>query len=44
MIFALELELTNGPGEVVKLEDTLLMTSEGAEFLTLTPRELHEVS
>jgi Xaa-Pro dipeptidase len=44
MIFALELEMTNGPGEVVKLEDTLLMTSEGAEFLTLTPRELHEVS
>jgi len=43
MIFALELEMTNGPGEVVKLEDTLLMTSEGAQLLTLTPRDLHEV-
>jgi len=37
------MEMTNGPGEVVKLEDTLLMSSEGAELLTLTPRELHEV-
>jgi Xaa-Pro aminopeptidase len=44
MIFALEMEMTHGPGEVVKLEDTLLMTSEGAELLTLTPRDLHEVS
>jgi len=43
MIFALEMEITHGPGEVVKLEDTLLMTSEGAELLTLTPRDLHEV-
>ena len=43
MIFALEMEMTGGLGEVVKLEDTLLMTSEGAELLTLTPRELHEV-
>ena len=43
MIFALEMEMTHGPGEVVKLEDTLLMTSEGAELLTLTPRDLHEV-
>lgn len=42
-IFALEMEMTNGPEEVVKLEDTLLMTSEGAELLTLTPRDLHEV-
>ena len=43
MVFALEMEMTHGPGEVVKLEDTLLMTSEGAELLTLTPRDLHEV-
>ena len=43
MIFALEMEMTNGPGEVVKLEDTLLMTSEGAELLTITPRDLHEI-
>lgn len=43
MLFALEMEMTSGPGEVVKLEDTLLMTSEGTELLTLTPRELHEV-
>jgi Xaa-Pro aminopeptidase len=43
MIFALEMEMTSGPGEVVKLEDTLLMTSEGAELLTLTPRNLQEV-
>ena len=43
MVFALEMEMTNGPREVVKLEDTLLVTSEGAELLTLTPRDLHEV-
>ena len=43
MIFALEMDMTNGPGEVVKLEDTLLMTSEGAELLTFTPRDLQEV-
>jgi Xaa-Pro dipeptidase len=43
MIFALEMGMTNEPGEVVKLEDTLVMTSEGAELLTITPRDLHEV-
>lgn len=43
MIFALEMEMMDGPGEVVKLEDTLLMTSDGAELLTLTPRNLQEV-
>ncbi len=43
MVFALEMEMTSGPREVVKLEDTLLMSSEGAELLTLTPRDLHEV-
>lgn len=43
MILALEMEMTDGPGEVVKLEDTLLMTSDGAELLTLTPRDLQEL-
>jgi len=43
MIFTLELEMTDGPKEVVKLEDTVLMTSEGIELLTFTPRDLHEV-
>jgi Xaa-Pro dipeptidase len=43
MIFTLEMQMTGGREEVVKLEDTLLMTSEGAELLTLTPRDLHEV-
>lgn len=42
-IFTLELEMTSGPGEVVKLEDTVLMGSEGVEILTLTPRGLHEI-
>jgi Xaa-Pro dipeptidase len=43
MIIALELEMTNSPHEAVKLEDTILITSEGAEILTITPRDLHEV-
>jgi len=43
MIIALELEMTNSPHEVVKLEDLLLITSEGVEILTITPRNLHEV-
>jgi Xaa-Pro dipeptidase len=43
MIIALELEMTNSPHEVVKLEDTILITYEGAEILTITPRDLHEV-
>lgn len=43
MIFALEMEMTNGPSEVVKLEDTVLMTEAGPELLTITPRGLHEV-
>lgn len=43
MILALEMEMTNGPAEVIKLEDTLLVTSEGVELLTITPRGLHEV-
>lgn len=43
MIIALELEMANSPYEVVKLEDTILLSSEGAEILTITPRNLHEV-
>ena len=43
MIIALELEMTNSPHEVVKLEDTILITSEGVEILTITPRNLHDV-
>lgn len=43
MVIALELEMSASIGEVVKLEDTLLITSYGAEILTITPRELHQV-
>lgn len=43
MIIALELEMCRSTEEVVKLEDTLLITSNGAEILTITPRDLHQV-
>jgi Xaa-Pro aminopeptidase len=43
MIIALELEMCKSPSEVVKLEDTVLITSDGAEILTITPRDLHQV-
>ena len=43
MIIALELEMCGAVGEVVKLEDMLLITSEGPEFLTITPRDLHQI-
>ena len=43
MIIALELVMSSSVGEVVKLEDTLLITSDGAEILTITPRDLHQV-
>lgn len=43
MIIALELEMCGSTQEVVKLEDTLLITSHGAEILTITPRDLHQV-
>ena len=43
MIIALELEMCSSTQEVVKLEDTLLITSHGAEILTITPRDLHQV-
>ena len=43
MIIALELEMSSSREEVVKLEDTLLITSHGAEILTVTPRDLHQI-
>ncbi len=43
MVLALELVMTRSETEVVKLEDMLLVTSRGAEFLTITPRELFEL-
>ena len=43
MIIALELEMCGSVGEVVKLEDTILITSDGVEVLTITPRDLHKV-
>jgi len=42
-VVTLELEMWKSVGEVVKLEDTLLVTSDGAEILTISPRNLHEV-
>ncbi len=42
-VVTLELEMWKSVGEVVKLEDTLLITSNGAEILTISPRNLHEV-
>ena len=43
MTIALELEMCSSSEEVVKLEDTLLINSRGAEILTITPRDLHQV-
>jgi len=43
MIIALELEMSASIGEVVKLEDTILITSDGVEVLTITPRDLHQI-
>jgi Xaa-Pro dipeptidase len=43
MIIALELEMCGSVGEVVKLEDMLLITSGGSEILTITPRALHRI-
>jgi Xaa-Pro aminopeptidase len=42
-VVTLELEMWKSVGEVVKLEDTLLITSNGAEILTISPRNLREV-
>jgi len=43
MIIALELEMSASIGEVVKLEDTILITSDGVEMLTISPRELQQI-
>ena len=43
MIIALELEMCASLGEVVKLEDTILITSKSVELLTITPRDLHQI-
>jgi Xaa-Pro aminopeptidase len=43
MTITLELEMCRSVGEVVKLEDMLLITSEGPDFLTITPRDLHQI-
>lgn len=43
MIIALELEMCGSVGEVVKLEDMLLISSGGSEILTITPRDLHQI-
>jgi len=43
MTIALELEMCGSVGEVVKLEDMLLISSGGSEILTITPRDLHQI-
>ena len=43
MIIALELEMCRSVGEVVKLEDMLLISSGGSEILTITPRDLKQI-
>jgi len=42
-ILALELPLTHPDVGVMKLEDTVVVTSNGAQLLTIAPRELIEV-
>ena len=41
-VVTLELEMWKSAGEIVKLEDTILITSQGAEILTISPRNLRE--
>jgi Xaa-Pro aminopeptidase len=42
-VVTLEIEMWKSQTEVVKLEDTIAVHSEGAELLTISPRELHEI-
>jgi len=42
-VVTLEIEMWKSETEVVKVEDTIAVHSEGAELLTISPRELHEV-
>ncbi|MCF8143440.1 MAG: Xaa-Pro peptidase family protein [Deltaproteobacteria bacterium] len=43
MVIALELEMSASIGEVVKLEDTILIAADGVEVLTISPRQLHQI-
>jgi Xaa-Pro dipeptidase len=43
VVTTLEIEMWKSEREVVKLEDTIAVHAEGAEILTLSPRELCEV-
>lgn len=43
MVTTLEIEMWLSEREVVKLEDTLVVHAEGAEIVTISPRELCEV-
>lgn len=42
-VLTLEMEMWKSDCEVVKLEDTIAVRAEGAEILTMTPRDLFEV-
>jgi len=42
-VMTLEIEMWKSVKEVVKIEDTIAVHPEGAELLTISPRELHEV-
>jgi Xaa-Pro aminopeptidase len=42
-VVTLEIEMWKSQTEVVKVEDTIAVHPEGAELLTLSPRDLHEV-
>lgn len=42
-VVTLEIEMWKSQKEVVKVEDTLAIHPEGAEILTISPRDLHEV-
>jgi Xaa-Pro aminopeptidase len=43
VVTTLEIEMWKSVREVVKLEDTIAVHADGAEILTLSPRELCEV-
>jgi Xaa-Pro aminopeptidase len=42
-VVTLEIEMWKSEKEVVKVEDTIAVHPDGAELLTISPRELHEV-
>jgi Xaa-Pro aminopeptidase len=42
-VATLEIEMWKSEKEVVKVEDTIAVHSDGAEILTISPRDLHEV-